>query len=98
MSGLVVNTDEPMSSKKSRKGAVPFPEGDTLSVIFSFLTTWEILRGQFYLVNKEWQYVLLNWPNAWGSALMLYYADTYLGKCSSYLHGWRQIKVRLNNF
>ena len=81
-----------MSSKKSRRWSVSFPDGDTLSVIFSFLSTLEILRGELYLVNKGWRHVLLNWPNAWGRSLCLARFGPSLEKCSQYLNVWRQIK------
>ena len=49
----------------------PFPEGDTLGVVFSFLSTFQLLRGAVFTVCKEWNRVLCELPHAWGDHLVL---------------------------
>ena len=47
-----------------------FPTGDTLGVVFSFLSTLELLQT-CVLVNREWLDVLRKLPHAWGPELNL---------------------------
>lgn len=39
-----------------------FPEGDTLGVVFSFLTAFQLLGGSLFRVCKEWNRVLCQLP------------------------------------
>lgn len=48
-----------------------FPEGDTLGVVFSFLTTFQLLQKRMFIVCKEWKRVMCNLPHAWGDTLYL---------------------------
>ena len=52
-----------------------FPEGDTLGVVFSFLTSHQLLRGALFIVSKEWNRVLCELPHAWGEQLQLYWLN-----------------------
>ena len=54
-----------------------FPEGDTLGVVLSFLTSCQLLRGSLFSVSKEWNRVLCELPHAWGEKLKLYWANNH---------------------
>ena len=45
--------------------------GDTLGVVFSFLSAYELLQGSLFLVCKEWYQVLCELPHAWSHKLDL---------------------------
>ena len=50
---------------------MPFPHGDTLGIMLSFLSTFEILHGQLYLVSQDWMFVLKTLAHSWGNTLDL---------------------------
>jgi len=52
-----------------------FPQGDTLGVVFSFLSTFNLLHGALFIVCKEWNRVLCELPHAWGETLNLTWMD-----------------------
>ena len=56
---------------RMRKDTSSFPRGDTLGVVFSFLSACELMRGQLFRVSKEWLHVLSESPHAWGLSLDL---------------------------
>jgi len=53
-----------------------FPGGDTLGVVFSFLSTLQLLQRRMFIVCKDWNYVLCKLPHAWGGVLNLSWAKT----------------------
>ena len=51
-----------------------FPEGDTLGVVFSFLSTFNLLQSIFR-VCKAWNRVLCELPHSWGNELDLHWTN-----------------------
>ena len=84
-----------MASKRqklNRACTTAFPEGDTLGVVFSFLTAYELLRGSLFIVCKEWHRVLCSLPHAWGDTLDLSWP---IGQVPRTLFAWNCVKVCL---
>ena len=69
-----------------------FPEGDTLGVVFNFLSARELLRGQLCQVSKEWRRVLREVPHAWGISLDLSWATRF--PTPPFTFAWHRVSVR----
>ena len=69
-----------------------FPQGDTLGVVFSFLSARELLRGQIFHVSKEWRRALRELSHAWGNSLDLRWAARLPALPS--IFAWHRISVR----
>ena len=52
-----------------------FPKGDTLGVVFSFFSAFQLLRRSLFAVSKVWNRVHCELPHAWGKKLDLYWAN-----------------------
>ena len=82
-----------MATKKQkldRPCEAAFPEGDTLGVVFSFLSAYELLRGSLFIVCKEWNRVLCGLPHAWGDTLSLCWPCHPIPHT---LFAWHRVKV-----
>jgi hypothetical protein len=89
----------PPSAKAPKRQSVRqsenFPCGDTLGVVFSFLSAQELLQGGFYLVCKEWKRVLTTAAHAWGQSLDLSWArNCSLDTLPVRTYAWHRVEVR----
>lgn len=67
---------------------MPFPHEDTLGIVFSFLSTFEILHGQLYLVSLDWMFVLKTLAHCWGHTLDLSWTKC---ECTLPFYAWSHI-------
>lgn len=82
-------------NRRSINQSEDFPCGDTLGVVFSFLSARELLQGEFYLVCKEWKRVLTTAAHAWGPSLDLSWTRGHsLDKLPVRTYAWHRVEVR----
>ena len=78
-------------AKKRKISSLRFPEGDTLGVIFSFLSACDLLlRGGFFIVCKEWYRVLCKLSHAWGDELDLAWVDSHIPR--TFPFAWHRVQ------
>jgi len=80
------------TNKRSKKTAhCDFPDGDTLGVILSFLTAFDILQAGVCRVNKGFNHVLKTLAHSWGTILDL----SFVGRLPNMPHptyAWHRVQ------
>jgi hypothetical protein len=80
-----------MAKDSGHVSKLPFPDGDTLGVVFSFLSAYDLLRGGLFRVCKAWYRILCELPHAWGNELDLRWPRGRVTHTSSF--AWNHVKV-----